>query len=761
MPSLETAKQQAAEPKGLKPFRFHGVDLEWQPGQSHAKGDCPFCSAEGKLSVDAGSSQWQCWVCAAKGNALTFLRQLWELSDKATKDYAELDKDRGFLDPMTLVQWRVVRSAITGDWLVPGFDAEGKLCQLYRYGKVLEKGVWRRRLLATAEMGHGLFGVNLFDPTKPEALICEGPWDGMMLWETLRACKRTEDGLALTGAEASSLLASANVLAVPGANVWQESWTKLLKGKRVALLYDNDHPRRHPRTNQLIESVGYSGMKRAAQAMAASRDRPESITFLRWGAEGQSHEPTLPSGHDVRDYLRAGADSMQYRVLNLRSLIDHLVPIPDDWVPGRTKAAAKSGSVGVDPLPCKSWQEVLNAWRKALHWRTDLETALACMMAVAASTSQQDDQLFLQVIADAGSAKTRLCDAMLTSKNCFSLEHITSFHSGWKDASGEDFSILSRINHKTLITPEGDVLMSSPHFAVVMSQMRRIFDGSSGATYGNSKEDKKYPGLRTPWIIVGTPALMDSDQSRLGDRHLRVCIGQASDDEVEDICMRAGHSAMRSVKESSNGDMTGHLSAEMLEAYRLTGGYIDHLRANASELLSMLTHDDDLVVRRCYKLAAVAASLRARPNPNAADHKEKHDTVELPSRLTKQFSRLASCLAVVLQRPGIDERVLGIVKKVALDTAKGRTLEVCRRLLHPPALAGVAQSWEGGLSLPALAILTGQTDDAEKKMLLFLSRIRVVEAFTQKAGLSKRHRWRLTKRFHNLFSEVMQDAATA
>ena len=49
-------------------------------------------------------------------------------------------------------------------------------------------------------------------------------------------------------------------------------------------------------------------------------------------------------------------------------------------------------------------------------------------------------------------------------------------------------------------------LLSSPKFAELMSQQRRIFDGTSGASYKNRKEDVRFTGLRTPWVMAVTPS---------------------------------------------------------------------------------------------------------------------------------------------------------------------------------------------------------------------------------------------------------------
>lgn len=331
---------------------------------------------------------------------------------------------------------------------------------------------------------------------------------------------------------------------------------------------------------------------------------------------------------------------------------------------------------------------------------------------------------------------------MLTSNQCFALEHLTGFHSGFKGSDGEDYSLLSRINNKTLITPEGDVLMSSPRFVEIMSQQRRIFDGTSGASYKNMKEDQRYTGLRTPWIIAGTEALMNTDQSRLGDRFLRVCIHQPDDDEKQAIIRRVAFTAMRSVMQSSEG-AKDQVDERLAEAYKLTGGYVNWLRANVTDLLSQLTIDEEIVSDRCGELGQFVADLRARPEPDI--RKDSIPTKELPTRLTAQFVRLACCVAVVMNRKEIDEEVLRVVKKVALDTARGHSLDIVRFLSIDKL----------GSEVKAVSLSTGRTDQKTRDMLLFMRQIGIVETFTMKIkNFAPRPKWRLTPDFQRLYAKV-------
>ena len=446
------------------------------------------------------------------------------------------------------------------------------------------------------------------------------------------------------------------------------------------------------------------------------------------------YNPDLPSGYDVRDHLSSG-DLAQ----RLGELMGMFEPVPDEWLKTDHKPYVPKGNA----IACSDYGQLITAWRKALKWRRSMDDVLSVMLAVALSTEQIGDQLFLMVIGDAGSGKTRLCDGMLTSGRCYPLEHLTGFHSGWKDDSGEDFSLINRVNRKTMITPEGDVMISSPHFVEIMSQQRRIFDGTSGASYKNRKEDMRYTGLRTPWIIAGTPALLDTDQSRLGDRFLKVFIDPPTEEEKREILWRVGYTALQSVKMTSDGSPDKHVDQDLYLAYTLTGGYVEWLRDNTKLLSSVDCPDDAL--HRCALMAEFTANLRARPAQGKQEH---HDTKELPTRLTHQFVRLALCLAVVLNRDRVDAEVLRRVRKVALDTFRGQTFAMVGHLYNAS---------QDGLMPEQLALSMGSTADRVRTMLRFLRVIKVVEAHTpvMQNGKAGRVHWRLTDSTVELYRQVM------
>lgn len=308
-------------PDSLKPYLFHGLDLDWKEGEREATTECPWCGAEeGKFNINSENGLWKCFRCKEGlegkegGNSTDFIKLLWQKSTDATMvdAYSKLAKERGFVYPDTPVHWEACQSIITKRWLIPGFGIEGKMQQLYKWTSFSKK----KRLLATPGLPHKLFGVNLYRKQSNTVYLCEGPWDAMALWELLRVAKAKnttsketdnieEDRKTLveTADEDSSLLSSASVLSVPGCGTFHPSWCSLFAGKRVCILFDNDYPKKNPKTGKTIPPAGLNGVRRTASILSSHDDPPSELLFLRWGNAVEGWSSELPDGMDLRDRL--------------------------------------------------------------------------------------------------------------------------------------------------------------------------------------------------------------------------------------------------------------------------------------------------------------------------------------------------------------------------------------------------------------------------------------------------------------------------
>lgn len=286
-------------PSNLRPYIFHGVELQWELDEEEAVGDCPWCGKENKFSVNLETGMWQCFVCRegsdeGGGNVYTFLKQLWKQSRDEDKSLVVLSKDRN-LSVESLDSWGIVRSSITGEILVPAYNTEHSLCQLYKY---ISNGKGKA-CIPTPTLGH-----YLFRPLVPNSInyeeevvclyVCEGPWDGIAL----------DAALLHQQCQSEEMDNTWDVISIPGLGAvgkLLKSWASLFHGKIVNLMFDNDYPRTHPKTGKYIEPAGYSACKKAAKILSESGTPPKQINYLNWGEKG--YDPTLPKGTDVRDII--------------------------------------------------------------------------------------------------------------------------------------------------------------------------------------------------------------------------------------------------------------------------------------------------------------------------------------------------------------------------------------------------------------------------------------------------------------------------
>lgn len=276
-------------PEPVRPYIFHGVNLEMPKSGREALGDCPFCGKEGKFSVNTETSKFQCWggSCQVTGNSTVFLRMFWEHCREATttRDYQRLADESGFLKPHAARSFGCCLSTLKNQWLVPGWNADGNLTGLYRYGKIMDKGGWRDRLLSCPGTGQHLFNLQNYDSAKPIVDLCEGWRDGIAWIESL----------SLTTKGGVSYIDSRSVLCIPGTNSFKPAWCKYFAGKTVNILFDNDHPK------DSKEGAGIKGVKKVASILLSSRTPPEKINFMAWNGSLDGYSLDLPDSMDLRD----------------------------------------------------------------------------------------------------------------------------------------------------------------------------------------------------------------------------------------------------------------------------------------------------------------------------------------------------------------------------------------------------------------------------------------------------------------------------
>jgi hypothetical protein len=219
------------------------------------------------------------------------------------------------------------------------------------------------------------------------------------------------------------------------------------------------------------------------------------------------------------------------------------------------------------------------------------------------------------------------------------------------------------------------------------------------------------------------------------------------DPDLEDeILWRVANRVDRTLQLESTGDSITQHDPDMITAMQLTGGYVKYLRDNASELMASIQTPES-ALKRCINLGKFVAYMRARPSKLQDENVER----EFAARLVSQQLRLAKFLAVVLNRKIVDDEVLRRTTAVALDTARGTTMQIAK-YLH------MYQS--KGLTPDTLLRFTNQTPERTKSLLRFLRMIGAVEVFTDTVakGLVGKPKWRLTPRVYKLYNDVVGNA---
>jgi len=734
----------ADAPKWLKPYVFHGVDIEAREDRDQAVGECPLCGKVGKFYVGVADGQWDCKSCGRKGNVYNFIKEYHELCMKAGADYDGLAAERGFLYPESAIEWGVVRSVLTGEWLIPSYNEKGSMNNLYRYCHEPQKNRWR--WYSMPGLNHGIHTpMTLYEPGKPNLAILEGPWDGIMFYEVVkRARPEQESYYALTSNEMGSLFNFTNVVAAPGASVFPDMYRDYCADKHVWMMYDNDYPVQHE-SGVMQPPNGWAGMNRATQTLLSGENKPSTINVMTWGEGGWT--PNYADGFDVSDYFNC-VNNISDRVKALGGLMANVLPFPEDWMPGRTATAKATGGSELQCLPCNTFSQLEKEFRKALKWNPGMRKGLACMLSTIISTTGVGSQLWMRFISPPSTGKTTFCEAVcVASKYTKPMSHLTGFFSGVKDKENpsEDLGLISKLFNKTLVTKDGDTLLQSDNLGKILSEARDIYDRTA-RTHFKTGSGRDYGSINMTWILCGTSSLRLLDTSELGERFLTCSIMDKMDEDFErEVQRMVMKRLIRNRGMEANGKPETRHDPQLTRAMALCGGYVEYLRENATGLQEAV-----IMSEQCEEdimdMALFVAFLRARPSLK----QEEIVVREFSPRLTEQLGRLAICLAAVLNKREVDTEVMDLVRSVAIDTSCGITFDMARAMMD---------SGETGIEPRNLAMFTHETTNKANDLLRFMRKIGVVETFTAilAPGVRSKPKWRLTSLLRRLWSVVVNN----
>ncbi len=423
----------------------------------------------------------------------------------------------------------------------------------------------------------------------------------------------------------------------------------------------------------------------------------------------------------------SNVSSLDKTTRGLNYLLNLMVPAPLDWID--TGDVARSKPNNLEPLVCEDYNTLIEAWKQAMVWTEGLDTALSVMLASCMSTMLVGDQLWVKIIGPASCGKSTLCEALsVNTEYVIAKSTIRGFHSGFGEG---EHNLIDQAAGKTLIVKDGDTIIQSPGLGQILSEGRDLYDTVTRSSYRN-KASKDHIGVRMTWILAGTSSLRQIDHSELGERFLDCVIMEGINSELEKIiCMSAARDSAKNCQLEVTNDVSTRHSPEMALAYRLTAGYVNYLRKKAAELTAMVSFNDDDMLK-LSTFAVFTSHMRARPSKTQTESNER----ELAARLTKQTTRLAMCLAAVMNKQRLDSEVMKRTKKVVMDTSRGDSLVIAQKLYASKI----------GMEVTGLMQATGQLEDQLRKLLRFLRLIQVVEI------VPGTRRYKLTNQFLYLYT---------
>lgn len=598
-----------AHPK-LKSFSVHGVEFHGS-NEKEAWGTCPFCG-KSKLYVNHKTRAWDCKTCGKQGGLHTFLAEMSvvykeQLTKKAAK---RLGRNRG-IKRSTLRAFGVGYDGVS-TYMIP-IVIDGKTLDIRRYkldGKLM-----------STPGAHS--PVIIMRGKSKRAWICEGEWDGMVVWEALKENGLSDTVVALTGA-----------LQFPG------KLAPMFQGKVVHNLFDYDEtgPKGDAKVRHFLD--GYA----------------KKVYSLHW-PKGTEFD------WDVRDQYkflkRNGPKLITFIKKNSHTEALFILETEDGGEEGDITSAEELDGVG---LPRR---RVMKEYRKWLE--LPRIEPIDVMYGSAFANRLAGDPLWLFLVGPPGCGKTEQLMTLNEAPLIMTTTSLTSASliSGANFYGGGDPSLIPRLNGKVLIVKDFTTILKM-HYQQrdeIFGILRDAYDGRVEKWFGTGTHRifESFFG-----ILAGvTPAIEEYSSmfAVLGERFIKYRFPPVTD-EVE--CRIIRRALLNIAKEPE-------LRAELMEISAET------LNRPIDPAEPPKIEED--AIQQVIGLARWVARLRAvvsrekytgqviyRPSP------------EMGTRLAKQLAKLGMGIALFHHRDKINAKDMKSVVRVARDSAPDIAEEIVKQM---------------------------------------------------------------------------------
>lgn len=670
----------------VKIFRFYGCYLEEfiaSNGGKQLRGNCPFPDCENPKDhffAKPGTGQWDCKRCMRKGNVYDFIRYLHELYFGMTtdSDYADLAKLRPGINKSVMKHWKLAYNSHTQEWMIPTFNAEGKITNIHVWREYFDEDKQENKmiLLATPSLKLGVYGLQQFakeSRTLP-TWILEGHWDTLAFHSILMNM---------------NLLDSHRFLGVPGAGTFPKEQLTILSGADVRLCYDND-------------TAGKNGSERVMASLGSYSIIPSKLSTMGW-------PEAVPEKFDVRDLATAYAMKRKDPPFNeYKNPLAFLQKNQIQQKLDQLKTENEGYDPEVEPLFCPSFEALVESCRSKLHFTQGLENSLAILLAVNLSVSLGGNPLWIYLVGPPSSGKTTLADIMAASHPyCISKSKITGIFSGWK-GSKDDPGMLPKFQNRTLIIKDFTTILALPPGVQegLFSQLRDVYDGDADVSYLNG-QSFSYRNIKFSIVACTTDEIRAWNRTALGERFLHVEIDSHWDEDgtlnrfdsgTEEHMMSAMNNTVQAII-NPNGS-TGKI--DLKEPKCLCWGLLEHLHHQIESDKGYITRLGDNIMKDepfmlyVNDLAKWCSLARTHVNRDRGQDLAYRPRPELGLRLASQLVKLSIALCIVFQIETPDQRVIDIIRKVALDTSIGFQLEIMLHIAHHPDAQGLSKDQLAG-----------------------------------------------------------------
>jgi hypothetical protein len=356
-----------------------------------------------------------------------------------------------------------------------------------------------------------------------------------------------------------------------------------------------------------------------------------------------------------------------------------------------------------------SLEELIDYWHKNYYIEDD--APLIITLATAASNKLEGDPVWLMLVGPPSCVKTELIRSLgeEPSDQVWPISTLTvnTFLSG----QGRAFSLLPKIDGKILTIKDFTSILQKEKNTrnEILSQLREIYDGYFSKGTGGEVDYQNVKSKVT--VIAGVTQIVDlyeAVQGLLGERFLKVRVKAGDPKEVG--------------KKAS--EVCGEEDEIRFRLKRLTIGFLNSIKVKKLEF-------DEKTQNAIIDLAIFIAKARTpvfRGYGNVVEYLPESEGV---ARLLKQLQKLAWGLAAVLGREKIDEDILKILNRVAVDTVDQRRIMALRAIGKEP------------IKTHEIAIKMNLPTETTRRILDDLTMIGLVVKEEYKEGEEKEYKWAL------------------